>query len=73
MTYTVTITSSGGEQNTYKCGGATDQEALIYAGKVVEDKADRDDPEASVVIAKDGKQIGPGASVADTTKRVTRP
>ena len=32
MAYTVTITSTTGEKNTYTCGGATDQEALIYAG-----------------------------------------
>ncbi len=54
MIYTVTITSTTGEKNTYNCGGATDQEALIYAGKVVEEKADASDLAASVSINKDG-------------------
>lgn len=69
MTYTVTITSTSGEKNTYTCGGATDQEALIYAGKVVEEKADADDPEATVSIEKDGKEFGPAATVAEMTKK----
>ena len=65
MTYTVTITSTDGSKNTYSCGGATDQEALIYAGKVVEEKADPDDPNATVTIEKDGKEIGVPAVVRD--------
>ena len=65
MTYTVTITSTDGNKSTYTCGSATDQEALIYAGKVVEEKADRADPEASVTIEKDGEEIGPPATVRD--------
>lgn len=69
MTYTVTITSTTGEKNTYTCGGASDQEALIYAGKVVEEKADTSDPDASVTIAKDGKEIGPAATVAEMTSK----
>ena len=71
MTYTVTITSTNGSKNTYTCGGATDQEALIYAGKVVEQNADRADLEASVTIEKDGEKVGPVATVRDmTTKAV---
>ena len=71
MTYTVTITSTDGNKNTYTCGGATDQEALIYAGKIVEEKADEADPEASVTIEKDGEKVGPTATVRDmTTKAV---
>ena len=69
MTYTVTITSTTGEKNTYTCGGATDQEALIYAGKVVEAKADASDPAASVSIEKDGVEFGPVVTVADMIKR----
>ena len=69
MTYTVTITSTTGERNTYTCGGASDQEALIYAGKVVEEKADTSDPDASVTITRDGKEIGPAASVAEMTRK----
>ena len=71
MTYTVTITSTSGEKNTYQCAGLSDQEALIYAGKVVEEKADEADPDASVTICKDDKPIGPNATVRDmTTKAV---
>ena len=71
MPYTVTIVSTDGAKHTYVCGGATDQEALIYAGKVVEEKADRGDPDAYVTIEKDGEKIGPVATVKDmTTKAV---
>ena len=67
----MTITSTDGNKNTYTCGGATDQEALIYAGKIVEEKADEADPEASVTIEKDGEKVGPTATVRDmTTKAV---
>ena len=69
MTYTVTITSTTGDKNTYTCGGVTDQEALIYAGKVVEEKADASDPEASVSIEKEGSGIGPAATVAEMIKK----
>ena len=65
----MTITSITGEKNTYTCGGATDQEALIYAGKVVEEKADVTDPEASVSIEKDGSWIGPAATVAEVINK----
>ena len=69
MPYTVTITSSDGNKNTYSCGGGTDQEALVYAGKVVEEKADPSDPQATVTIEKDGREIGVPAVVADMIKR----
>ena len=69
MTYTVTITSSDGNKNTYMCGGGTDQEALVYAGKVVEGKADPSDPQATVTIEKDGQAIGVPAIVDDMIKR----
>lgn len=69
MTYKVTITSSGGQTHTYACGGSTDQEAMIYAGKVVEEKADVSDPEASVDITRNGEKIGPIATVADMIKK----
>ncbi len=65
MAYTVTITSTNGKQSTYACGGAGDQEALIFAGKVVEEHADPDDTEASVTIDKDGKEIGVPAKVRE--------
>ena len=69
MTFTVTITSSKGQETSYPCGGADDQAALIYAGKVVEANADLSDPEAAVTIYKDGALIGPAASVAEMTRK----
>lgn len=69
MTYSVTITSTDGNSNTYACAGTSDQQALIYAGKVVEEKADRDDPEAKVSITRDGENIGPSSTVGDMTTR----
>lgn len=69
MSYLVTITSTDGNKNTFNCGGATDQEALIYAGKIVEDKGDENDPAATVAITKDGKDIGPASTVRDMTTR----
>ena len=69
MTYSVTITSSTGLKATYACGGASDQGALIYAGKVVEANADRSDPHASVSIYRDDTEIGVAASVAEMTTR----
>lgn len=41
MAYFVTITSSDGNSNTYACAGTSDQQALIYAGKVIEDRPRR--------------------------------
>ena len=71
MAYAVTITSTDGKEQTYACSGAGDQEALIYAGKVVEANADRADPDASVKITKDGEGIGPVSTVKEmTTKAV---
>ena len=69
MTYSVTITSSDGNTNTYACAGTSDQQALIYAGKVVEEKADRDDPTAAVTVTRDGEAIGPASTVGDMTTR----
>ena len=69
MTYSVTITSTDGNTNTYSCAGSSDQQALIYAGKVVEEKADHEDPEAKVSITKDGKAIGPESTVGDMMKK----
>ena len=71
MTYTVTITSTDGNKNTYTCGGSSDQEALIYAGKVVEEKADDADLDAAVTIEKDGQKIGPHATVRDMITKAT--
>jgi hypothetical protein len=68
MTYTVTITSSAGQETSYECGGADDQAALIYAGKVVEANADSSDPSAAVTVLRNGTPIGPAASVAEMTK-----
>ena len=72
MTYTISITSADGNKNTYACGGATDQEALVYAGRagrVVEEKADPSDPKATVTIDKDGTQIGVPAVVGEVIKQ----
>ena len=69
MPYTVSIIPKSGDKATYTCGGATDQEALVYAGKVVEENAADADPSATVVIEKDGERIGPPATIADMTKR----
>ena len=64
-TYTVTVHSTNGESTTYPCAGVQDQDALIYAGKVVEEHADRSDPNASVTIKKDGEVFGPASTVRD--------
>ena len=70
-TYAVMITSSEGEKQTYPCAGVQDQDALIYAGKVVETYADRNDLDASVTIIKNGTPFGPASTVRDmTTKSV---
>ena len=69
MTYTLTVASPEGETNSYLCGGANDLTALIYAGKVVELHARAADPEASVVIERDGEQIGVSATVRDMRTR----
>ena len=69
MPYTVTITPTSGDKTTYPCGGASDQEALIYAGKVVEANADRSDPDAAISVEKDGAAIGPPATVAEMTQK----
>lgn len=69
MVYTVTIIPSSGEKSSYPCGGASDQEALIYAGKVVEANADRSDPDAAIVVEKDGEPIGPTATLAELTRK----
>lgn len=69
MAYSVTINSTDGNSNTYACAGSNDQEALIYAGKVVEEKADPEDAEAKVQITKDGKDIGPASTVGDMTNK----
>ena len=71
MTYSVTITSSDGNTNSYACAGASDQQALIYAGKVVEEKADRDDSAAAVTVTRDGEAIGPASTVGDMTTKAT--
>ena len=65
MAYTVTILSTDGNTNTYSCGGSSDQEARILAIGVAKEKADRDDPGATVTIEKDGEKIGPAATVRD--------
>ena len=70
MTYSVTITSTDGNSNTYACAGSDDQEALIYAGKVVEEKADAEDAEAKVQITRDGKDIGPTSTVGNIINRI---
>ena len=69
MTYSVTIISTDGNSNTYACAGSNDQEALIYAGKVVEEKADPSDAEAKVQITKDGENIGPASKVGEMTNK----
>ena len=71
MAYAVTIKSSDGNSNTYACAGSNDQEALIYAGKVVEAKADPEDQLAAVQITNDGKDIGPASTVGDMVNKTT--
>ena len=69
MTYSVTIFSADGNSNTYACAGSNDQEALIYAGKVVEEKADPDDAQAKVLVSRNGENIGPASTVGDMTNK----
>ena len=71
MTYSVTITSTDGNSNTYACAGTSDQQALLYAGKVVEEKAARDDPAAAVTIPRAGEAIGPASTVGDMITKAT--
>ena len=61
--------STNGTKSTYPCAGAKDQEALIDAGKVVEANADPEGTEASVTIAEDAEDTGPGATVGEMTKK----
>lgn len=69
MGYSVVIKSSRGQERAFVCGGTTDQAALIYAGKVVELHGDRSDPDAAVIMLKDGNNIGPSTSVRELTVR----
>lgn len=69
MSYKVTITSMSGQQQEYPCGGTSDQEALIYAGKIVEANAGSLSQSDEVCIMNDGEKIGPIATVKDMTTR----
>lgn len=68
MTYIVTITSPDGNKTSFSCGGGSDQEALIYAGKIVEANVTDLDPDASVTILRDGTAIGTATTVKEITK-----
>ena len=67
MAYFMTITSSDGNA----CAGASDHQAPSYPGKVVEEKADRDDSATAVTVTRDGEAIGPASTVGDMTKKAT--
>ena len=69
MSYEVTITSKDGKEQSYPCGGVNDQDALIYAGKIVEANAISFSDNDAVNITKDGKKIGPIATVREMTTR----
>ena len=65
MPYTVTILSTDGNTNTYSCEGSSDAEARTSTIEIVKEKADRDDPGATVTIELDGEKIGPASTVRD--------
>lgn len=69
MTYTVTVASPDGRNDIYICGGANDQAAPIYAGKVVELLAKHAQPDASVIVLRDDEEIGVPATVREMRTR----
>jgi hypothetical protein len=68
MAYTVIITATDGTQVSYPCAGKSDQDAMIYAGKVIEANADSLDAFSRVTVLRDGKEISTATTVREVTK-----
>ena len=65
MSCWVILTAPDGNRESVLCAGDSDQEALLYGGKIVEVRRKRLDPSTMVTITRNGKEIGPAVSVAE--------
>ena len=65
MSRWVILTAPAGNEESVLCAGESDQEALIYGGKIVEVPRNLLDPATMVTITRHGDDIGPAVSLAE--------